>query len=155
GPFVTDNKQLIQSNAFEIDRRQTLSGPARLTSLSRNNKVGKDNKTAHDDYDDQTENGAAIIWMCVHDNSSPSIRANRSPRLYRHGPERFRIKPMQLSMEIVPPCPIDTARLSWRSKPATALASKWQAMMPMPSFALGSSSSSHTDTWPWPQPAME
>ncbi|MGB8555558.1 MAG: hypothetical protein WCD73_19740 [Pseudolabrys sp.] len=46
------------------------------TSLSRNNKVGKDNKTAHDAYDDQSENGAAIIWMCAHDKMVLIIAAS-------------------------------------------------------------------------------
>jgi len=45
-------------------------------ALSRNNKVGKDNKTAHDAYDDQSENGAAIIWMCAHDKMVLIIAAS-------------------------------------------------------------------------------
>ena len=42
----------------------------RLTSLSRDNKVGKDQQhTAHDDDDDQSDNDAVKGWICViHDN---------------------------------------------------------------------------------------
>ena len=40
-----------------------------LPSLSRNDKLNKENKTAHNDYDGQTENGAAIIWMCAREQN--------------------------------------------------------------------------------------
>jgi hypothetical protein len=44
---------------------EALPGPARLTSLSRNNKVSKDRKTAHDDYDDQSDNDGVKLWVSL------------------------------------------------------------------------------------------
>ena len=47
------------------DRKHFTAPPARLTSLSRDNKVGKDQHTAHDDYDGQSDNDAVKGWICV------------------------------------------------------------------------------------------
>jgi hypothetical protein len=45
--------------------RETFLAPARLTSLSRNKKVGKDRHTAHHDYDDQSDNDGVKLWVSV------------------------------------------------------------------------------------------
>ena len=51
------------------------------TLLSRNNKVGKENKTAHDAYDEQSDNDGIKLWifLFVHDNFAVAIGGYSTP----------------------------------------------------------------------------